>query len=70
MENRKRFRFYYACRDKSEHLYDGYFDTDEEMITFAQGLCVGLRHFRTTAEVCVYLVDEQEGTDSLYRIQR
>lgn len=69
METRKRFRFYFVCNNKYECLYDGYFDTDEEMITFAQGLTVGLRNFRTTAETHVYLVDEN-GTEKLARIQR
>ena len=69
MENRKHFRFYFACRDTSECLYDGYFDTEEKMATFAQGLCVGIRHFRDRAEIIVYLVKE-DGTRETARIQR
>lgn len=70
MKDRKHFRFYFACRDTSKCLYDGYFDTDAEMITFAQGLCVGLRNFRSTAEVCVYLLTDGDEIGKLYRIQR
>jgi len=65
-EPRPHFRFYY----KETCLYDGYFDGDSDMITFAQGLCVGIRNFRSTAEIDVYKIDEQEGTSKLYRVQR
>ena len=68
--NRKHFRFHFAHQNKSECLYDGYFDTDAEMITFAQGLTVGLRHFRKTAFVAVYLVTDEDKVGTLYRIQR
>lgn len=70
MENRKHFRFSFACRDTSECLYDGYFDNDKEMITFAQGLCVGLRRFRSTASVHVYILEKNDPVGRMYRIQR
>ena len=62
---RKHYQFFY----KTNFLYDGYFDTEEKMATFAQGLCVGIRHFRDRAEIIVYLVKE-DGTRETARIQR
>ena len=66
---RKHFRFYYAHQNKSECLYDGYFDSDAEMITFAQGLVVGLRKFRSTAKVSVYLIEGEGTIGKPYRVQ-
>ena len=63
---RKHYQFFY----KTNFLYDGYFDTEEKMATFAQGLCVGLRHFRSTASVHVYILEKNDPVGRMYRIQR
>lgn len=68
MENRNFYRFVgFGCkRIDGKTLCAGHF-TERDMITTAQGLCLGLRGFIKKSQIRVYL--ETGGESSLVRVQ-